>query len=61
MKLALLISLLTASALIAGVTISKRKSIGPCMPYAEKCLHCTDCSACKHCHLKGGTCSVCLN
>lgn len=61
MKLALLISLVTAGALIAGVAITKRKSIGPCMPYAEKCLHCTDCSQCRHCSKLGGTCSVCLN
>lgn len=60
MKLALLISLLTGSALVAGVAISKRKSIGPCMPYADKCLHCTDCSKCKHCAHKCGTCSVCF-
>lgn len=37
----------------------ERKSVGPCMPYAEKCLNCTDCSKCSHCSVKGGKCSVC--
>lgn len=60
MKLALLLPLLTASALLAGVAISKRKSVGPCMPYAERCLHCSDCSQCKHCAGAGGKCSVCF-
>jgi len=59
MKLALLISLLTGSVLVAGMAVSKRKSVGPCMPYAEKCLHCSDCSQCSHCSVKGGKCSVC--
>jgi hypothetical protein len=59
MKLALLLSLLTASALIAGVAITQRKPVGRCMPYAEKCLHCSDCSTCKHCSVSKGFCSVC--
>lgn len=59
MKLTLIASLLTASALVAGMAITKRKPIGPCQPYAEKCLHCTDCSKCSHCSVKGGKCSVC--
>jgi len=60
MKLALLISLLTGSALLAGVAVTARKSVGPCMPYAEKCLHCSDCSQCKHCSKDKGKCSVCF-
>jgi hypothetical protein len=35
------------------------KPIGPCQPYAEKCLNCTDCTQCGHCAGKGGKCSVC--
>jgi len=36
-----------------------RPKPGPCMPYAERCLHCSDCSQCKHCARDGGLCSVC--
>ena len=61
LRLSLLLPLLTGSALLAGVAIQKRKSVGPCMPYAEKCLHCTDCTQCKHCSKDGGKCSVCFN
>jgi hypothetical protein len=60
MKLALIISLLTTTALISSVAIQKRKSIGPCMPYAAQCLHCSDCSECQHCAQSGGKCSVCF-
>ena len=59
MKLALALSLLTASALIAGVAITQHKPVGRCTPYAEQCLHCHDCSACNHCSVGKGQCSVC--
>jgi len=43
-----------------AVTAPKKKNIGPCMPYAEKCLNCVDCTQCKHCAVIGGKCSVCF-
>lgn len=46
---------------VTGVAITApKKNIGPCMPYAERCLNCVDCSQCKHCAVKGGKCSVCF-
>lgn len=33
--------------------------VGTCMPYAEKCLHCSDCTQCGHCARDKGKCSVC--
>lgn len=42
-----LIGLLLA---VTGIAMNApKKNIGPCMPYAEKCLNCVDCSQCKHC------------
>lgn len=44
-----------------AVTAPKpKKNIGPCMPYAERCLNCVDCTQCKHCAVIGGKCSVCF-
>ena len=44
-----------------GAAVTKpKKTVGTCMPYAEKCLHCVDCTQCKHCAGKGGRCSVCF-
>ncbi len=45
---------------IALTAPAKRRNIGPCMPYAEKCVNCVDCSQCKHCAQLGGKCSVCF-
>jgi len=59
MNLALIISLLTGSALVAGVAVTQRKPPGRCQPYAETCLHCTDCSTCGHCSISHGKCSIC--
>lgn len=59
MKLAFAIALIAASGVIGGVAVTQRKPVGSCMPYAEKCLHCTDCSQCKHCTKDKGKCSVC--
>lgn len=56
----LLLTLCATGALL-GFSLSPAKRPGPCMPYAEKCLHCSDCSQCKHCARNGGKCSVCFN
>lgn len=51
---------LAVLAAVVGVAAT-RKPPGKCMPYAEMCLHCTDCRLCKHCAVSKGKCSVCWN
>lgn len=53
-----LIGLLLA---VTGIAMTApKKNIGPCQPYAEKCVNCADCTACKHCSVNKGWCSVCF-
>lgn len=54
----LVLPLIVAAAVAAGA--AKKKAVGPCDPYAEKCPHCSDCSQCRHCAVDKGFCSVCL-
>lgn len=57
------LGLLLAAAGIAltAPAAKPKKNVGPCMPYAEKCLNCVDCTQCKHCAVDKGRCSVCFN
>lgn len=58
--LILISSFAAATRPVGPPVVRSSKSVGPCMPYAEKCLNCVDCTQCKHCSVKGGKCSVCF-
>lgn len=52
--------LLSVTGIALTAPAKPKKNIGPCMPYAERCLNCSDCTQCKHCSLDKGRCSVCF-
>ena len=60
MNLPLAISGLSLALIGTLVTDKPKTPVGTCMPYAEKCLHCVDCTQCKHCAKDHGRCSVCF-
>lgn len=55
-----LLSLAALAVLAAPPVEGPRPRPGQCDPYAEVCRACKDCTACGHCHVKGGKCSVCF-
>ena len=58
MKVALFV--LVVALMPANHATENRKHPGPCDPYSDVCLSCTDCSSCRHCHVDHGFCATCL-